>query len=167
MLWSRERRSAASPSSWYTKPSRRDNPIATQPSADIQRVRSIDNKNRRTTLARAAATAANEKNGTEIVILDVSSVTSIADYFVITAGANHRQVRAISEHIEDCLKGTAHNQKPIRREGMEDARWVLLDYGDLLVHVLLEEERAHYNLERLWADAPLVSWEPDIDRTST
>ena len=78
--------------------------------------------------------------------------------FVITSGRNARQVRTIAEEIEKKLKDEGH-QGPIRTEGLRDATWVLLDYGDFVAHVFLEETRGYYDLDRLWADAPRLTWE--------
>jgi ribosome-associated protein len=105
-------------------------------------------------LARAAATAAADKLATDILALDVSEVVAITDVFVLCTGGNERQVRAIVDSIEERL--SALKAKPLRREGEREGRWVLLDYGDIVVHVQLAEERIHYALERLWRDCPLV-----------
>ncbi len=105
-------------------------------------------------LARAAATAAADKLATDILALDVSEVVAITDVFVLCTGGNERQVRAIVDSIEEKL--SALKAKPLRREGEREGRWVLLDYGDIVVHVQLAEERIHYALERLWRDCPLV-----------
>jgi ribosome-associated protein len=91
-------------------------------------------------------------------VLDVGPIIGITDVFVITSGRNVRQVRTIAEEIEKKLKEEGH-PGPDRTEGLHDASWVLLDYGDFVVHVFLEETRAYYNLDRLWADAPQVAWE--------
>ncbi|MBI4261827.1 MAG: ribosome silencing factor [Actinobacteria bacterium] len=108
-------------------------------------------------VAVAAALAAAEKQGTRIVVLDVRDLIVITDYFVIASGSTERQVRSIVEDVEKELRG--HGVKPVRREGQQEGRWVLLDYVDVVVHVFAEEERDYYELERLWRDAPLVPWE--------
>ena len=108
-----------------------------------------------TDLALAAADAASSKKAERIVILDVSNQLVITDLFVICSGRNDRQVKTISEEIEHRLLED-HDVKPFRREGRQDARWVLLDYVDFVVHVFQREERDYYDLERLWADAPRV-----------
>ena len=77
---------------------------------------------------------------------------------MITSGRNVRQVRTIAEEIEKKLKDEGQDG-PVRTEGLRDASWVLLDYGDFVVHVFLEETRGYYNLDRLWADAPRLAWE--------
>ena len=102
----------------------------------------------------AAAQAASDKLATDIVAIDVSGQLVITDVFVICSAANERQVKAIVDAIEERLH--ARGVKPIRREGMKDSRWVLLDYGDVVVHVQQREDRIHYAIERLWKDFPLI-----------
>ena len=111
--------------------------------------------------ALAAARAASSKLATEIVILDVRSLIGITDYFVICSGRNERQVATIVEEIEEQLG--AEGVKAYRREGDRQARWVLLDYLDFVVHVFHTEEREYYELERLWRDADRV----DVDEDGT
>jgi ribosome-associated protein len=106
-----------------------------------------------------AAQAADDKKGVRTVILQVGSVLAIADAFVITEGANPRQVRTIVDAIEEKVKAGG-GPSPLRIEGLDDARWVLMDYGDFVVHVFLDEVREFYDLERLWGDAPVWDWEP-------
>lgn len=93
-------------------------------------------------------------------VLDVSEPLVISDYFVICSGANDRQVRAIAEEVERATRELG--AKPTHREGLDSARWVLLDFIDVVVHVFLEEEREYYNLERLWQDAPVVARSNDL-----
>jgi ribosome-associated protein len=109
--------------------------------------------------AAIAAAAASAKKGDDTLVLDVGDIISITDAFVITSGANVRQVRTIVEEIEKALK-TQASVLPNSVEGLEDASWVLLDYGDFVVHVFRDETRVYYELERLWSDAPRVDWEP-------
>ena len=104
-----------------------------------------------------AARAASAKKAEDIVVLDVSEVLAITDAFVITSGNNRRQVLTIAEEVEAQVKEVG-GPPPIRVEGLTDAQWVLLDYGDFVVHVFLDEVRRYYDLERLWADAPVVEW---------
>ncbi|MEC7590594.1 MAG: ribosome silencing factor [Actinomycetota bacterium] len=101
-----------------------------------------------------AAHAASDKLATEMVAIDVSEQLVITDVFVICSGANERQVKSIVDAIEEALhvKGV----KPIRREGVKGAHWVLLDFGDVVVHVQQVEDRIHYAIERLWKDCPVV-----------
>jgi ribosome-associated protein len=116
-------------------------------------------------LARLAARAAADKKGEDTVILEVGSVLAITDAFVITSASNDRLVRTIADEVEAKIK-EAGGPGPIRVEGLNDARWVLLDYGDFVVHVFLSEVRRYYDLERLWADAPVLDWDDDESRKS-
>lgn len=109
--------------------------------------------------ALAAASAASSKQASEIVILDVHDLIVITDYFVLATGSSDRQVKTIVEEVEKALRELG--RKPVRREGQTEARWVLLDYVDVVVHVFAPEEREYYSLERLWADAPRLRWEED------
>lgn len=109
-------------------------------------------------LALEAARAAADKKATDPVILDVGNVLAICDYFVIASAPNDRQVRAICEAIEERVKESS-GQSPRFIEGLDDARWVLMDYGDWLAHVFLEEAREFYDLERLWGDVPRVAFD--------
>jgi ribosome-associated protein len=110
--------------------------------------------------ARTAARAASAKGGDDTVIIEVGELLAITDAFVITSGRNTRQVKTIAEEVEARLKAEG-GISPLRVEGLSDSHWVLLDYGDLVVHVFLDETRAYYDLERLWADAPRVAWEDE------
>jgi ribosome-associated protein len=117
----------------------------------------VVNESRPTAVAAAQAAAA--KQAEDIAILDVRELIVITDYFVIASGSTERQVKTIVDEVERVLR-EVHEVKPVRREGESDARWVLLDYVDFVVHVFADEEREYYDLERLWADAPRVDWEP-------
>jgi ribosome-associated protein len=105
-------------------------------------------------LARTAAAAADDKLATTIAGIDVSDQLALTDVFVIASGSSDRQVAAIVDEVEDKLR--EKGAKPIRREGERDGRWVLLDFGDIVVHVQHDEEREFYELERLWKDCPDV-----------
>ena len=110
----------------------------------------------------AAARAADDKQGTDVVVLDVGDIISITEAFVIVSASNTRQVRTIVDEVEAAVKaigadGAALSPRAV--EGLDDASWVLMDYGDVIVHVFLAETRAYYDLERLWADAPRVAWD--------
>ncbi|MFM8236641.1 MAG: ribosome silencing factor [Actinomycetota bacterium] len=105
-----------------------------------------------------AARAADSKKAEEILVLDVGEVLGIVGTFVIAGASNARLVRAIVEEIEDRLREDL-GRKPRSVEGLSDASWVLLDYGDLVVHVFLAETREFYGLERLWSDVPRLEWE--------
>lgn len=104
-----------------------------------------------------AARAADSKTDEETVVLDVGDVLSITGWFVITGGSNTRQVRALASFIEEEV-AAAGGPKPIRIEGLDSMQWVLLDYGDFIVHVLLKETRDFYDVERLWRDVPVIDW---------
>jgi ribosome-associated protein len=109
-------------------------------------------------LALEAARAASSKKAERIVILDVSQQLVITDHFVICNGRTQRQVRTIAEEVERLLNEKS-GVKPYRREGAREGTWVLLDYVDFVVHVFQPEQRDYYDLERLWADAPVVPFE--------
>jgi ribosome-associated protein len=108
-------------------------------------------------LAAAAARAADDKQGLDTMVLEVGTVLAITDFFVITSGTNSRQVRTIAEEIERTLEHDG-GQKPLRVEGRSDLTWLLLDYGDFVVHVFLDETRRFYDIERLYRDVPVVDW---------
>lgn len=105
--------------------------------------------------AQLAADAAATKLGTDIVLLDVGEILQIVDWFVVVSASNTRQVRTIVDDVEAAMKST-DGGGPVRSEGLDDGRWVLLDCGDVVVHVFLDEVRAFYNLERLWGDVPRI-----------
>ena len=111
-----------------------------------------------------AARAAAEKQGRDITILEVADLIAITDYFVIVSGATDRQVKAIGEGVEEELR--VAGVKPLRREGERENRWLLLDFVDIVVHVFHTEERAYYELERLWKDAPVIAWESKAARAA-
>lgn len=104
----------------------------------------------------AAARAAEDKKAFDIRVLEVSKLIVITDFFVICSGQTERQVRTIVEAVDEALRDLGY--RVMRREGERDGRWVLLDFGDVVVHVFVAEERAYYELERLWKDAPDISW---------
>ncbi|MEJ5187211.1 MAG: ribosome silencing factor [Candidatus Geothermincolales bacterium] len=104
----------------------------------------------------AAARAASDKKARDILVLDMRQVFLLTDYFVICSGGTDRQVGAIQEAVEERLRELG--VKPVRREGEQHRKWVLLDYLDFVVHIFRQEEREYYEIERLWKDAPLVEW---------
>ncbi len=114
--------------------------------------------------ARTAARAASAKGGDQTVIVEVGGVLAITDAFVITSGRNTRQVKTIAEEVEARLKADG-GISPLRIEGLDDTQWVLMDYGDLVIHVFLDETREYYDLERLWSDAPRLAWEDEAARS--
>jgi ribosome-associated protein len=111
-------------------------------------------------LVHAAARAAADKLATDILAFDVSEQLAITDASLLASGANDRQVKAIVDEIEDKLREIG--SKPVRREGERDARWVLIDYGEIVVHVQHSEERQFYALERLWRDCPVIALPAEV-----
>lgn len=105
-------------------------------------------------LAQAAAAAGADKLATSIVGIDVSEQLAITDIFVIISAESERQVGAIVDEVEDSLRELG--AKPVRREGQREGRWVLIDFADVVVHVQHDEERAFYDLARLWRDCPEI-----------
>lgn len=106
-------------------------------------------------LLRVAALAADAKQAEDLVALDVSGPLPLTDIFLLATGRNERNVVSIAGEIEDKL--IEAGAKPLRREGRSEGRWVLLDFGDLVVHVFHEEDRMYYSLERLWRDCPVIA----------
>lgn len=105
-------------------------------------------------LAHRIVDVASDKKASDIVLLEVSALTTIADYFVICSSQSERQVQAVAEAIIEA--GENDGRAAIGIEGLSAARWVLVDFGDVIVHVFTPDERAYYRLERLWGDAPIV-----------
>ena len=103
-----------------------------------------------------AALALDKKFGKGIVILDIGGISSIADYFIITEAGNPNQVSAMTDGVEEVME--KHGVRLRHIEGMQRADWVLMDFGDIIVHIFNEESRAFYDLERTWSDAKEVSW---------
>lgn len=101
-----------------------------------------------------AVKAAQDKSAEDLVALDVSEPLPFVDVFLIATGRNERNVMAVAGEIEDQLNAAGH--KTLRREGRSEGRWILIDFGDLVVHVFHEEERLYYSLERLWKDCPVL-----------
>ena len=109
-------------------------------------------------MARAAADAVFEKNGTDIVLLDVEDSFFLTDVFVIATGSSRTNVQALADHVEERL-ARSHGVKPLRVEGRSEGEWVLVDYGDIIVHIFQGAPREFYSLERLWGDAGRIRWE--------
>jgi ribosome-associated protein len=105
-------------------------------------------------LLKIAALAADSKQAQDLVALDVSEPLPLTDIFLLATGNNERNVVAIASEIEDKLIESGN--KPLRREGRSEGRWILLDFGDLVVHVFHAEDRMYYSLERLWKDCPAI-----------
>jgi ribosome-associated protein len=108
-------------------------------------------------LAMVAARAADAKGAHDVVVLEVGDVLVVADEFVIASASNDRLVKAIVDDVER-LVAEAGFSRPLRVEGVDDRHWVLIDYGDVVVHVFLDETREYYELERLWGDVPRLEW---------
>lgn len=109
-------------------------------------------------MLRTAARAADERLGTDLVALDVSGTLYITDAFLIVSAENDRQIASIIDAVEEALQ-TTHERTPLRREGRGSGDWVLLDFGDIVVHVFSTEQREYYALERLWKDCPTIDLE--------
>jgi ribosome-associated protein len=107
-------------------------------------------------MAVVCAQIADEKRGAEILALDVRDTLVIADFFVIVTGQNRRQIQAMADEMERALK--AHGVRKRSLDGYEVGRWVLLDFGDVIVHMFNEEAREYYRLDLLWEDAPRFDW---------
>lgn len=112
-------------------------------------------------LAVVAARAADDKGGSDILVLDVGDIVGITGWFVMASASNPRQVRAVTDRVEELVAET-HGVRPRAVEGADDRRWVLIDYGEVIVHVFHVDERAFYRLERLYSDAPRVEWKDDV-----
>ncbi len=106
-------------------------------------------------LAKIAATAADEKKATDILLLDLTGISDVCDYFVICTVANNPMMDAVVEEVQDKVRVNC-GEKPLSVEGRAGSTWVLVDYGAVVVHVFREEAREFYRLERLWGDAPHV-----------
>ena len=107
--------------------------------------------------ASAGARAAHDHFGRDTLLIDVGDVLSVCDYFVITSGANPRRIKAICESVIEGVRA-AGGPAPLSTEGQDARSWVLLDFGDFVVHVFSEADREYYQLERLWSDCPRLSW---------
>ncbi|MHB8262717.1 MAG: ribosome silencing factor [Acidimicrobiales bacterium] len=104
-------------------------------------------------IAMVAARAAAGKTEESVVIMEMGAVSYLADAFIVTSARNARQVRAVTEEVERCVK-QANGSRPVQVEGLDDCKWVLMDYGDIIVHIFDQDTRAFYDIEDLWGDAP-------------
>lgn len=109
-------------------------------------------------LALAAAQTAHDNRGRNVVVLDVRALTAVFDYFVIATGTSRRQLHAMSDEIDDKLQKELHDQR-LGVEGYRDSRWILLDYGSVVVHLFDEQTRQYFALEDLWAEAERLPWQ--------
>ncbi|HSH21957.1 MAG TPA: ribosome silencing factor [Candidatus Caenarcaniphilales bacterium] len=128
-------------------PKRDGRPLSTVATPDPGAAEALD-------LARRIVDLATDKKAADIVLLEIATLTTLADYFVICSGTSERQLGAIADGIVEGLR--EEGVRPIGREGASTAHWLLLDFGAVIVHVMAPEERDFYQLERLWADAPLL-----------
>jgi ribosome-associated protein len=108
-------------------------------------------------LARTAAQAADDKKADDTIVLDVGELLQITEYFVVTGASNRRLVRTIVDAIEEAVR-LEHGRNPVRIEGVSELQWVLIDYGDVVVHVFIDEMRTYYEIERLYRDVPKIDW---------
>jgi ribosome-associated protein len=108
-----------------------------------------------------AVKAADDKRAEDIMVLNMKGISLIADYFVICHGNSDKQVQAIAREIREKAEEQGYNLK--RMEGFDEARWVLIDIGDVVVHIFHKEERSYYNLERLWGDAPIENVQSELN----
>ncbi len=115
--------------------------------------RSIDSRGKAITCIREASLF----KASDLVLLDVSRFSSFADFFIICSGKSSRQVQGIADNLEDKLR--AMEMRPIGVEGKQEGHWVLMDYGDVIIHIFYEPVRHFYDLESLWAEAPRLEWE--------
>ena len=106
--------------------------------------------------AKAAAKALDDKFGKDIVLLEIAPVTTIADYFILATGGNSIQIQAMADSVEEALKAQGLALRHI--EGMQKGNWVLIDFGDIIVHIFDAESREFYNLERIWGDAQSIAF---------
>ena len=108
-------------------------------------------------IAKIAAQAADEKQATDVTVLDVGEILAITDLFVVASAGNKRQVRTISDAITDAVRRET-GRSPLSSEGVTQQQWILIDYGSVVVHVFDDETRRFYEIERLYRDVPAVSW---------
>ena len=111
-------------------------------------------------LASGCANVADENRGRDIVVLDLRKLTPLVDYFVIATGTSRRQIHAMAEEIDRAMN--EHGEKKMGIEGYQESRWVLLDFGDIVIHLFDDATRRYYDLENLWGDAPRVEWNEEM-----
>jgi ribosome-associated protein len=112
-------------------------------------------------LACTAARAADDKKADDTIVLSVGELLNITEYFVVTSAPNRRLVRTIVEMIEEQVRDR-HERSPLRIEGLSEQQWVLMDFGDVVVHVFTDEMRQYYEIERLYRDVPRVEWQAEV-----
>jgi ribosome-associated protein len=109
--------------------------------------------------------AALQRKAKDLVVMKVKDVASFADYFIICSGTSDRQVRAIASWLQECLKKS--DMAPLGMEGLQHGHWVLMDYGDIVIHIFYEPIRAFYDIERLWSEAPKMMIDDAVKEIST
>ena len=117
-------------------------------------------------LAILSARAMDQRKGSKITILKVEDLSTLTDYFVVGTGASRIQTQAMADNIEEVVSKEEGGLRPSRIEGLQEGRWILMDYGHVIIHIFQEDDRNFYNLERLWADAPALPMDevfPDRD----
>ena len=105
-------------------------------------------------LARMACAALEDKKAIDIKVIDIEKISTLADYFIIASGANRNQVQAMADNVEEVLGRAGHPVKQV--EGYQTANWILMDYGDIVIHIFDEENRLFYDLERIWRDGQSI-----------
>ncbi|MBQ9765815.1 MAG: ribosome silencing factor [Lachnospiraceae bacterium] len=105
-------------------------------------------------MAKVASLAIEDKKGMNIKVIDISKISVLADYFIIASGSNKNQVQAIADNVQEELFKVGHESKQV--EGYQTANWILLDYGDIIVHIFSDEDRLFYDLERIWRDGQSI-----------
>lgn len=133
--------------------------MATTVNRSSARSSGVDPAARSLELAIAAARTVDENRGRDIVVLDVRHLTQIFDYFVIATGTSRRHLHAISEEVDRKLEKEMGDRR-LGREGYTDSRWILQDYGNVVIHLFDEETRRYFSLEDLWAEGTRMAWEP-------
>ena len=115
---------------------------------------SKDGKNQSEEMVRLAVSALEEKKGEDVRVIDISEVSVLGDYFIIASGSNANQVQAMTDNVEETLGRAGYFYK--HKEGYQTANWILMDYGDIIVHVFCREDRLFYDLERIWRDGKTI-----------
>lgn len=106
-------------------------------------------------MTKLACTALEDKKAADIKIIDIEKITTLADYFIIASGSNRNQVQAMADNVDETLGRAGYQAKQV--EGYQGANWILMDYGDIVIHIFDEENRLFYDLERIWRDGTLIT----------
>lgn len=111
--------------------------------------------------AALAAKVATDNKGSDVIVLDLRAITPVFDFFVLATGSSRRTVHTIVEEVDAALRAVGDTRSSV--EGYESSKWVVQDYGDVMVHVFDPDTRKHYELEELWADAPRIDWQDELE----